>query len=70
MPPREPSSLRDLAEYVAENADRIVVGNNGRGTRLSDLPTKDALKCMADIVRSGRMPAPPPTTSPLPLEFP
>jgi hypothetical protein len=62
--PREPRSLRDLADYVADNADRITVDG---GKPLSKLSTKKALRHMAAIVRSGRMPgAPPPSTSPHP----
>ena len=64
--PREPRSLRDLADYVADNADRITV----EGRPLSKLSTKRALQHMAAIVRSGRMPAPPPSTSPYPYGLP
>lgn len=64
--PREPSSLRDLADYVVDNADNITVN----GKPLSKMSAKKAMKHMADIVRSGRLPARPPSTSPFPAGMP
>lgn len=62
--PQEPRSLRELADYVADNADSIIVED---GRPLSKLSTKKALRHMAAIVSSGRMPgAPPPSRSPHP----
>jgi hypothetical protein len=66
MKPREPKNLRELADYVVDNADDIFIGNKP----LSKLSTKAALKCFAGIIRRGQMPAPPPSVSPYPYGLP
>ena len=53
-------SLRDLAFYVADKADEILVPTEVDGrpkmATLSELPAKDALSHMAAIVNSGKVP--------------
>jgi hypothetical protein len=57
MPP-EPrvSSLRDLADYIADNAHRIPVRHGGETLYLSELPAPEAMKFMALYVRRGALP--------------
>jgi hypothetical protein len=60
MPP-EPaarvSSLRDLADFIADNAHRIPISyEQGRRVFLKDLPTPAALKTMARLVSRGAVP--------------
>jgi hypothetical protein len=53
---RKVSSLRDVADYIADNANRIPVSYAGKVQFLNELPADAALLFMAEQVRAGKIP--------------